>query len=223
MLKTKKSGRKKMINETVYLNYLNNLLAGNKKECTLLVQKLLEQKTDVRTIFIKLFQRSMYRIGQLWEKDKCSIADEHIATKITEGLVELALAGAPEVKPAGKTAMITCVDKEFHELGARMVAGMFELNGWKTYFIGSNTPNGEILNIIKDKKPDVVGVSGSFYINIVRITKLIKMIRDKFPDQLIIVGGQAFANGMSEEVVKLKKIKHIENLDALEKFIASHK
>lgn len=222
MEKSKKPGRK-MISEAVYLEYLSNLLAGNKKECTSIVQTLLAQKVEAKSIFINLFQRSMYRIGKLWEKDKCSVADEHVATKITEGLVELTIAELAGVKNRKKSSIVTCVDKEFHELGARMVAGLFELNGWKTFFVGSNTPNSEILHLISDKKPEVVGISCSFYVNIVRVVKLVKMIKENYPDQRIIVGGQAFSSDLTDDILRYKKVNYIESLDALQKYITKYK
>ena len=53
--------------------------------------------------------------------------------------------------------MISCIDKEFHEIGARMAADVFELNGWNTYFLGASMPTREIVKFIEVKKPDVVG------------------------------------------------------------------
>ena len=72
-----------MISETVYLHYLNALLDGDKKQCSQIVQKLINNNVGMKEIFMELFQRSMYRIGLLWEKERCTIADEHIATRIT--------------------------------------------------------------------------------------------------------------------------------------------
>ena len=76
--------KKKMIPEAVYLHYLNALLDGDKKQCLQIVVNLLDQKVSLKEIYLQLFQRSMYRIGQMWENERCSIANEHIATKITE-------------------------------------------------------------------------------------------------------------------------------------------
>lgn len=187
-----------MISEANYLHYLSALLDGDKAECTRIVNTLLENNTDIKEIYTKLFQRSMYRIGHLWESNRSSIAEEHIATKITESLLNLVYPRIMETPRNGKKIVITCVDKEFHEIGPRIVSDFFELNGWESIFLGANTPANEVLNIIKDKQPDLVGISNSFYINVLRLVKMIELIIGEFPDQEIIVGGQALADDQNK-------------------------
>ena len=34
----------------------------------------------------------------------------------------------------------TCIGGELHEIGIRMVADFFEMEGWDTYYLGANTP-----------------------------------------------------------------------------------
>jgi len=212
-----------MISEAVYLHYLNALLDGDKVQCTRIVQKLIKDGSDLKEIYLNLFQRSMYRIGVLWEKEKCTVADEHIATKITEGLIDLVSGNFASDKKTGKLALITCIDKEFHELGARMVAGYFEVSGWNTIFAGSNIPEQDILLIIREKKPDIVGISSSFYINVNRLIKLVKIIKENFPEQEIIVGGQALSEGHSNILSAYKNVSYITCINGLEKYISEYR
>jgi methanogenic corrinoid protein MtbC1 len=211
-----------MISEAVYLHYLNALLDGDKKQCLQIVQNLINNDVNIKEIYLELFQRSMYRIGSLWEKERCSIADEHIATKITEGLIELVSNSFTNEKRIGKLVLITCIDKEFHELGARMVAGFFEVNGWNTIFAGSNTPEQDIIRIIKEKQPDIVGISSSFYININRLIKLVQLINENFPAQEILVGGQALSEEHSGILSVYDKVSYITCINGLEKYITAH-
>lgn len=37
-----------------------------------------------------------------------------------------------------------------HEIGMRMVADFFEMEGWDTYYLGANTPTRSILQTIVD-------------------------------------------------------------------------
>lgn len=209
----------KMIPEAVYLHYINSLLDGDKKLCTQIVFNLIEQKVSIKEIYMELFQRSMYRIGQMWEREKCSVAGEHIATKITEALIELVSTSSLGDDDNGKLALITCVDKEYHELGARMVAGFLEAYGWRTIFIGSNTPQSDIITFVREKKPDLVGISNSFYINVIRLIKLIQTIKEEFPDQEIIVGGQALAEGRADQLSQFNNVHYITCLNGLEKYL----
>ena len=208
-----------MISEAVYLHFLNALLDGDKKQCIQIVDNLIEQNVSVKEIYLDLFQRSMYRIGQMWEKERCSIGNEHVATKIIEGLIEYVAAKNQKDRDESKFALITCIDKEYHELGARMVAGFLEALGWNTNFMGANVPTLEIMKLIREKMPDLVGISSSFYINITRLINLIQWIKEEFPEQEIIVGGQSLAEGRSECLSRFSNVHYITCLNGLEKYL----
>jgi MerR family transcriptional regulator, light-induced transcriptional regulator len=210
-----------MISEAVYLHYLNALIDGDKKQCTQIVFSLLDQDVPLKEFYLQLFQRSMYRIGELWERERCTIANEHVATKITEGLIELVSSKYLRAQRTGKVALITCIDKEFHDLGARMVAGFFDASGWETIFAGSNTPEKDIIDLIKNKKPNIVGISSSFYINVNRLLKLIASIKEEFPQQKIIVGGQSLAEGRASILDQFENVSYITCINGLEKFLIS--
>jgi methanogenic corrinoid protein MtbC1 len=211
-----------MISEALYLYYLNALLNGNKQQCAEIVNNLIDQKVGLKEIYIDLFQRSMYRIGQMWEKEKCSISSEHIATKITEGLIDLVTRSYSTENKNGKYAVVTCIDKEYHELGARIVAGFFESQGWNSIFVGANIPCKEILKLIEEKKPEIVGISSSFYININRLIKLIQSLKEEFPNQEIIVGGHALAEGRSECLSQFPNVKYISCINTLDEYIQKY-
>ncbi|MEW6652893.1 MAG: cobalamin-dependent protein [Bacteroidota bacterium] len=208
-----------MISEATYLHYLNSLLDGDKKQCYQIINNLIADKASLRDIFVKLFQRSMYRVGQMWENDRCSVADEHIATKITEGLVDFVVFQYTSEKEINKVIVITCIDKEFHELGARMVAGYLEALGYKVFFVGSNTPQNEVLKIIKEKQADIVGISNNFYLNFTRLVGLLNEIQKEFPEKKIIVGGQALTEGTDDIFKEYINVKYISSFDSLDEYL----
>ncbi|MGK9368296.1 cobalamin B12-binding domain-containing protein [Melioribacter sp. Ez-97] len=209
-----------MITEGIYFHYLNSLLEGDKSACKSIVEELLAEGESIKEIYLGLFQRSMYRIGQMWERERCSIADEHIATKITEALVDWSIEVSKCKNKKNKSVVIACIDKEYHELGAKMVAGYFEINGWNSTFLGSSTPLGEITRLIRKKQPDVVGISVNFYMNIPRLTKLVSMIKSDFPAQEIIVGGQALAGKDINNLTGYSDIKYLACLNQLDEYLS---
>lgn len=209
-----------MIPEAIFLHYFNALMDGDKNECALIVTSLVEKRTSVRDIYEHLFKRSMYKVGHLWEKDKFTVASEHLASKITDSMMNLLYPKIQCTKKNGKTIIVTCIDKEFHELGARMVSDYFELNGWTAYFLGANTPTPDLITIIKEKRPDVVGLSNNFYINYLRLLKLIDKIKEEMPDQDIIVGGQAIASSSGDTFTKHEHVYTINSFDEIDDFLA---
>ncbi len=211
-----------MISEAKYLHYLNSLLEGNKSECVKIINELIAEDTPVIDIYNDIFKRSMYRVGQLWEKNRCTVAEEHHASQITELCISLVYPKIANTEKNGKTVLVTCVDKEFHEIGPKMVSDFFELNGWTSIFLGSNMPDTEILKTIFDKKPDVVGISNNFYMNFIRTMKLVDSITENTPEQKVIIGGQAVEKIEDNILDKYENVKFIKDFDDLQKYISEN-
>ncbi|NWF89775.1 MAG: cobalamin B12-binding domain-containing protein [Ignavibacteriaceae bacterium] len=208
-----------MIKEVQFLEYTNGLLDGDKDKCIEVVEYLLSQNVDIKDIYVDLFQRSMYHVGKMWEQGRLSIADEHLGTEITKSLMNRYAPKIASTKKINKTALVSCVDKEFHEIGARMAADVFELNGWHTYFLGACTPTREILKFIDIKRPDVVGLSFNFYLNIHRLYEVIDHIRKDYPNQQIIVGGQALVREKEKLLDEYKYLKLFSTVKELDSYL----
>ncbi|MBV5326804.1 MAG: cobalamin-dependent protein, partial [Chlorobium sp.] len=114
----------------------------------------------------ELFQKSMYRVGELWEINEISVAREHLATTITESMLSITYPHLFTGLQSAKKAIISCTANEYHQLGGKMVADIFELHGWDTHFLGVNTPINELLACIDEIKPDLIGLSLAVYFNV---------------------------------------------------------
>jgi methanogenic corrinoid protein MtbC1 len=210
-----------MISEAIYLQYMLSLLEGDKAKCASIVAHLLEQKIDIKVLYKDLFQRSLYQIGKQWETNKICVATEHVATSITECLLNFTYPAIHSSKKNNKRVVVTCVPKEFHQIGAKMVADLFEINGWETYYVGANAPLNELFKLLITKKPHLLAVSLTFYLNVLRLFELIEKVQMEFPKLKIIVGGQVLADNKSEVLNKYKDVKYIPTLNDLETFIVN--
>jgi Predicted cobalamin binding protein len=212
-----------MINDSVFLNYFSSLLEGDKIKCSLIVKQLFEEGVELKDIYVNLFQKSLYRIGRKWEKKEISIATEHIATQITIHLMSLVFSFYKKATPLDKTIILFCVDKEFHEIGIKMVSDIFELHGWQCYFMGANNPERCVISAIEEKQPDLIGVSFNFYMNIGRFISTIECINIDFPDLQILIGGQALTPENDELFSRFHNVTYLPTLDDVEKYILTFK
>jgi len=205
-----------MIDETVYQDYFNSLLAGRRAGCMELVAPLIQKDFAADALYTDLFQRSLYQIGELWEQNRISVAVEHLATAVTESLLS---AVYPRIlsnrSPLGRRAVISCSVNEYHQVGARMVADILDSEGWDAWFVGANTPTRDLLLLIEEKKPDIVGLSVSIYFNMAPLLKVMEVIRSHYPNLEMLVGGQAFRWGGVEALRKFPKTTYIPSLRAL--------
>jgi methanogenic corrinoid protein MtbC1 len=208
-----------MITEELYSDYLSKLLSGDREGCKLIVTNLLNDGIQVRELYENLFQRSMYEVGTLWETNKISVALEHLSTSITESLVNLAYPLIFSAEHNGRRAVITCTPGEYHQLGARMVADYFEMNGWDGYFVGAETSVKELYKIIEEKNPDILAVSMSVYFNLLQLSEFINYVSHKYPNLTILLGGQGFRWGGDTLFKDLGKVYVIHSLKELEERI----
>jgi len=210
-----------MVSESFYDSYLNALLAGKRSECHEMVQGLLNANIDLKELYSQLFQRSMYRVGELWENNHITVANEHLATAITESLLNLAYPSVFGAEHTGKKAVISCSANEFHQLGGKMVADIMELNGWDADFLGANTPPDDMARFIDDAKPDIVGLSLSILSNIDNLKRAMDVIKSDFPNMDLLIGGQAFRWGGMDVIRQYAGTEYIPTLEELQNSIKS--
>lgn len=208
-----------MINDTLYKQYLASLLKGDRATCRSVVTDLTQTQIEIKDIYTHLFQRSLYEVGEMWETNKISVATEHLATAITDGLLSLVYPQIFAAEHTGNKAVITCTANEWHQIGGKMAADIFELNGWDGHFLGANTPMEDLLQYVQDVRPDVLGLSLSIYSNLPKLIETAQTLRTEFNDLDIFCGGQAFRWGGKDEVLRIPRTVLIPGLNELEKTI----
>jgi methanogenic corrinoid protein MtbC1 len=115
---------------------------------------------------------------------------------------------------------VASVVNEFHQVGAKMVADICELRGWDSYFLGANTPLDDLIRLVDNKKPDLLGLSVSIYFSMPGLLKVLDSVRAHYPRLEIIVGGQAFKWGGSEAIRKFPHVSYVASLAEVETLIA---
>jgi methanogenic corrinoid protein MtbC1 len=205
-----------MITEQFFQKYQRSILEGDRASCAMMVATLLEEKIPLKILYVDLFQRSLYEVGTLWERNKVSVAVEHMCTSITEHLVAQAYPLIFSREHTGKKAVVTCTPGEFHQIGARMVADHFELHGWDAYFLGSDTPLDDLLSYLKQKSPDLLAISMSVSFNLQSLIQTVQSVRNEFPAMPVILGGQGFQWGGDAAFEKMGQVHILHSLDELE-------
>jgi len=202
--------------------YLESLLHGDLRGCGLIVQRLLAEGISFKELYLNLFQRAMYRTGELWMKNEISVAIEHLATTITLSMMSLTHPTLFNTPRSGKKAVVTCVGGELHQVGAQMISDTFDFLGWDSFFLGANTPVDGLLELLADKQPDVLCLSVSINSHIRRFKETVKKTHAHFPGLDILAGGQAFLHYLAE-ANRNPHLQFLHSLDELEAWIATRK
>jgi methanogenic corrinoid protein MtbC1 len=175
-------------------DYLTALLRGNQKEANRLILKAVENGTDLREIYLQVLEKVQLELGRLWQTNQLTVAQEHFCTHVTELVMAQLSPYVHQSTKNGRTLVATCVAGELHEIGIRMVSDFFALSGWNTYFIGANTPTESILQVVNQRKPDLLALSVTIPWHIQEAERVIKEVKNinNLNYTKTIVGGRAF-------------------------------
>jgi methanogenic corrinoid protein MtbC1 len=209
------------IHEATYQKYLNGLVSANRNLCYEIVERIMENKFPIPILYESLFRDALYEVGRLWEYNRISVAIEHMATAITEGIMNQLYSDIINPERVGKQIIVSSVENESHQVGAKMVADIFEMNGWDAIYLGANTPLGELLTCISEFNPQLVGLSLSVYYNMPCLEKMLRQIHLDYPDLNVLVGGQAISDAKDFLTASYSNVTCIASLDELAQYIRS--
>jgi len=174
--------------------YLDRLLAGERDQASRIILQAAEDGVPVKEIYLDVFQRTQHEVGRLWQVNEISVAHEHYCTAATQLIMAQLYPRIMSTAKIDRRMVMTCVNDELHELGARMVADFFEMEGWDTYYLGANTPTADILTTLEERDPDLLGVSTTITYHLDKLSSLIQAVKSSSIGKTIpiLVGGRPF-------------------------------
>lgn len=177
-------------------DYLAALLSGRRRDAFAVIDAAVANGVDITTAYIAIFQPALREIGRLWEENAISVADEHLATAITEAaMVRLFERSFREGRrPERPTIVAACVDSERHQVGLRMLCDLLEARGWDAHYLGASVPAEALVRMVEARRPAVVALSAALTPHVPRMRSMIAALRAAggTATPIIIVGGRPF-------------------------------
>lgn len=174
--------------------YLNSLFQKNTRNSLYLIQQFTAQGIPLNDIYVEILAESMRRIGELWHTAQITVDTEHYCTSVTQMAMTQMYPMLFSQERKNRTILCACPGTELHEMGSRMVADLFENNGWDSIYLGAAVPEDALLDSIRENHPDLVALSVTMPQHLITCRDLVASIREAFPEIKIAVGGKAFAS-----------------------------
>jgi methanogenic corrinoid protein MtbC1 len=135
------------------------LIGARRRDEAVQLVRSLAQDTGLAAV-VALLAEVQRKVGQLWQHNDWTVADEHAATAIAD----LALTAAcfeTERRPDASegTVVLTCAEEEWHVLPARMFAEQLRIAGWDVVFLGASTPAEHLQRFLTADPPTAAAVS----------------------------------------------------------------
>ena len=173
--------------------FVEAALHGDRQAALTVALEALREGAGVADVYLEILQAAMYEVGRRWEANRITVADEHLATAITQWVLAQLYPRLELPPPSRGRAVITGIEGELHQVGANMVADVLEADGWGVRFLGANVPHAAILDAVEQHAADVLGISATMVFHLARVERIARDARERFGQELrIVVGGGAF-------------------------------
>lgn len=175
-------------------SYLEALVQGERHRASRMILDAVERGVSIKDIYIDVFQQSQHEIGRLWQTNRLTVAQEHYCTAATQVIMSQLYPYIFSTEKRGRTMVATCVSGDLHEIGLRMVADFFEMEGWDTFYIGANAPEGAIVQMLADRSADLLAISATMTYHLGKVSDLIAAVHSSPSCRgvKIMVGGYPF-------------------------------
>jgi MerR family transcriptional regulator, light-induced transcriptional regulator len=173
--------------------YLSALLHYERHSASALILAAVQHNVSIKEIYCQVFEPCQYEIGRLWQSNVLSIAQEHYCTASTQLIMSQLYPYIFRADRASRgTIVAACVSGELHEIGARMLCDLLEMEGWNTIYLGANVPAAGVVEVLRGNHSNILAVSASMTFHISAVREVIAAVRLASPETRILVGGFAF-------------------------------
>lgn len=195
----------KNLDEELYNDFLKALLKPDVNVAIEISNAFIKTDDDIKSFWEHIILPALYSVGNKWAIAEISVGEEHTATSICQRVMSEHYSKIIKHIEKKTRVLVTTSPNELHEVGARMLADILELNGYDVRFLSSHSTLGEKLEMIYTEDIELIAISTTVVSNISKTKEIVDEIREKFKDKTpkIVVGGQAFTkNTNANEIIK---------------------
>jgi len=170
------------------------LLSMDMEKTLMLTKRALEQRLNPIKIIEDGLSRGIRKLGEMYENGEAFLPELIMGAEIMKRAVEIV---KPELekrreerRKLGKI-MLATVEGDVHDIGKNLVALMLWINGFEIIDLGVDIPAKEIVEKIRELKPDVLGLSALLTTTLLEQKRVIEELEKSGlrKNVKIIVGG----------------------------------
>ncbi|HTU64440.1 MAG TPA: cobalamin-dependent protein [Steroidobacteraceae bacterium] len=171
--------------------YLNTQLAGDRRAALRFIDDALRSGVSVPDMQTHVVRAAQHEIGKLWQEDRISVAQEHLATAISHLALAHLFQHAEFRARVGRKVVVACVPGELHDLPARLLSDALDVHGYDVRFLGADVPLQDLLAVLAAEKPALLALSVTMLFNLPSMREVLRQVRSALPGLPIAIGGHA--------------------------------
>ena len=193
-----------MNEQELFSKMINAILELNQDDVTNLVSKAVSEGVPPMDILNKGITEGMHQIGELFSLGEVFLPEllmaANIATQVLDDLSKKFGVGDKVEKRA--KCLFATVQGDVHDIGKSLVCMVFKASGYDVFDAGVDVPGQKIIDLVRELKPDIVGLSSLLSTTMPGQREFIEMakeagIRD---DIKIMVGGAPVSREWADKI-----------------------
>jgi len=168
-----------------------------------LTQSALDSNIPPETIIMQGLTAGMQVVGDKFAKKEYYIPDMLASAEAVGGAMDILkpILEASNVETKGKIALAT-VKGDIHDIGKNIVAILLKGAGYEVNDLGADVPTERIVEVIREYKPDFLGLSALLTTTMVVMKEVIEALKqDGLRDKVkVLIGGAAVSDDYAQEI-----------------------
>ncbi|WP_372791603.1 diguanylate cyclase [Paraconexibacter sp.] len=171
--------------------YLDAICRGDAHGAEAALRKALSMGIGPATAFTRVVQPALEQVGADWERGELSVAQEHIASGISQrALASIYPMLIEDAVPNGIRVLLASVAGQLHSIGLRAVSDILEGAGFDSTYLGSDTPIEAIVDAVERVRPHVVGLSLTMPQDLAELELAVVAVTSTDPTVSVMLGGR---------------------------------
>ncbi|UJA21532.1 EAL domain-containing protein [Thermoleophilia bacterium SCSIO 60948] len=168
------------------------IVSGSSEQAIEIIREGLDEGIDGVILQASVIGPALHWVGEQWELGRLGIADEHLATAISDRALNLIFERMRSRRSTRRAkVLLAAVQGEQHVLGLRMTSDAIYGAGFEVDFLGADVPHGSLMSAIVRLRPDVVCMSATMPGSGGSLVAAVRKLRATYPDLPVVVGGAA--------------------------------
>jgi methanogenic corrinoid protein MtbC1 len=161
----------------------------------------LEEGVTANDILQKGLVPGMQKVGIKFRENKIFVPQVLMSAKaMSTAMIHLKpFFQSGEVVRKGKFVIGT-VAGDLHDIGKNLVSMMVEGAGWEVIDLGVDVSVDRFIKAVEENPMCIVGLSAMLTTTMVNMSSIVTSIKEKYPDQKIIIGGAPLNNDFCSEI-----------------------
>lgn len=173
-------------------DFKDALQQGDARAAHGVIDALIDAGASFEDLCEDVVRPALYDVGERWAAGTASIADEHVATAISDAVMACVGTFSSAPLDGRYRVLVCCTDGELHAVGARMVGETFAAAEWSVQYLGASMPAEAVASAVTEREVDVLALSTTMPAHLDATRRTIDAARAASGDLRVVVGGQAY-------------------------------